>query len=272
MRKLLLVASASCAATILFSNLANATPFTMTSPINGGTALPAGVTQVGGLVFHAKGLNGAIVTSQIPASSLFVGFADDGTPVAFRGNPLTIGIQTGFTPAVTGALGGGFSELAVRITLFDGDTGLGNFDDNNNFLQLNGIEFGAASNFSNVVTQQTNGTGTIDIGPPNAAGGFRDNILDTGFFHFTNIGDLANLFASILASQQIVFRLRDVDPFDNFYDFTRGVDGGLINVGQPPTIDVVPEPASLAAFGVAGLFGFGAFLVRRRRKATALAA
>ncbi len=64
--------------------------------------------------------------------------------------------------------------------------------------------------------------------------------------------------------------------------FARGPNGATGPNPDPFNLDdhniifrsqilAIPEPASLAAFGVAGLMGFGTFLVRRRRKATALA-
>src|SRR4051812_14081315 len=55
--------------------------FTTTSPTGGGQALPSGVTEVGGIVLDLVGTNGVRVVSQLPASSLYVGFSNDGTPV-----------------------------------------------------------------------------------------------------------------------------------------------------------------------------------------------
>ena len=55
------------------------------------------------------------------------------------------------------ALGGGFQSFSIRFTLYDGDTGIGDFDDGDNNLLVNGINFG---NWSDVVTQQTNSLGT----------------------------------------------------------------------------------------------------------------
>ena len=78
---------------------AGATSFTTTSLTSKG-ALPTGITEVGGIVLDLVGANGARVVSQLAASSLFVGFFDDGYPVAYRGNPGTIGIQSGFTSTV----------------------------------------------------------------------------------------------------------------------------------------------------------------------------
>src|SRR5262245_24529980 len=74
------------------------TAFTMTSPTSKGE-LPSDVTAVGGIVLDLVGVNGRRVVSQLPASSLFKGDFNSGVPVAFRGNPGTIGIQSGFTAA-----------------------------------------------------------------------------------------------------------------------------------------------------------------------------
>lgn len=198
------------------------TTFTRTSPM--GDLVPAGVTEVGGVVLDMLGSNGARIVSQLSASSLFSGFASS--------NPITIGTQTGFNSSVTNALGGGIAQLAVRITLFDGDTGPGNFDDNQNTLRLNGISVG---NFSNVVTQETNNSGTSLIST-NSSGGFRNGLLDTGWFHVTNTSTLSSIYSSLLSNSEIAFQLFDIDPGDNFFDFTAGVSGGLVNVGQPPNV------------------------------------
>ncbi|MBX9700627.1 MAG: PEP-CTERM sorting domain-containing protein [Acetobacteraceae bacterium] len=227
---------------------AQATPFTTTSPTSQG-ALPAGVTEIGGVVVDLIGLNGVRVVAQAAASSLFVG----NQPAA--PNPFTFGTLSGFTPAVIAALGGGLAELAVRVTLFDGDSKSGNFDFNDNQLTLNGTAIG---NFSAVATQQTNGTGTVLI---SSGFGFGNNTLETGFFSTNNAGTLATIFAS-LGSGSIAFGVLDNDPGDQFYDFRQGVDGGLINVGSGP--QVVPEPASMMLLG-AGLLGLAA--ERRRRAA-----
>jgi len=231
---------------------ASATTFTRTSPTSEGL-VPAGVTEVGGLVTDIVGLNGARVVAQIAASSLFQG--QPGT------TPITIGTQTGFDSSVTGALGGGIAEMAIRITLFDGDTGPGDFDDNLNTLEVNGFTF---DNFSDVVTRRTNSTGTSEFST-NASGGFRNGILDTGWFFSTDATLLTNIFNSIVSNETIEYELRDVDPGDNFFDFTQGVDGSLIDVGSGPQVTpAVPSPSAVLA-GVA-LFG-GMILRRRTRKA-----
>jgi hypothetical protein len=236
---------------LVLASSASATVFTRTSPTGG--LLPGGVTEIGGLVLDLTGANGVRVVSQVAASSLYVG-----SPSSSE-NPLLIGTQTGFTPAVIAALGGGLNAASIRVTLFDGDNQAGNFDFNQNSLTANGVSFG---NFSAVATQQTNSTGLTLLSSGN---GFGDNILSTGFFSLTDPAGLNTLFAS-LGVGTVAYRLVDVDPGDQFYDFTQGIDGGLINVGsgpvvQPPT-GAVPEPATWAMI-IAG-FGFVGASMRRR--------
>lgn len=234
-----------------------ATPATETSP---GGPLPSGVTKVGGIVVDLKGTNGTRVVSQLAASQLYKGFADfneNPKPGNALGNPLLIGTQTGFNSTVLGALGGGLSSASIRVTLFDGDSAAGDFDFNDNTFFVNGVSFG---NWSSVATTRTNDTGTVQI---SSGTGFGNSILSTGFFTLSDAGSLSNLFAS-LGGGSLAFTLFDVDPNDNFYDFTLGVDGSLIDIGQGPIVTPgIPEPATWAMM----VLGFGAIgtAIRRRR-------
>jgi hypothetical protein len=211
-----------------------------------------GITPVGGIVLDLVGANGSRVVSQLPATSLFKGFFNHGTPSAYQGNPGTIGVQTGFTAATLDALGGGLSEAAVRLTVFDGDTAAGNFDHHHNELLLNGQDFG---DFSDVPTEETNQGGTAALST-NPGGGFRNNTLDTGFFFSADRQLLDRLLTSMAATGEVRFQLRDVNPFDNFFDFTQGLDGGLVNVGQPPTV-ANPPPQTTNSNQAAGTADVG---------------
>ena len=255
------------------AGFANASPFTTTSP-TGGT-LPTGISAVGGIVLDLTGTNGSRVVSELSASSLFVGFSSTGTPTSYRGNPLTIGIQSGFTPAVIAALGGGLTSASVRISLFDGDTGINDgalasgsngsdFDAFMDTLRLNGSALGAsAGDFSAVTTQNTDANGLAA-----SAGmglGFRNDTLDTGFFVATS-AELAGIYAAV-STGTVTYQLNDLSPDDNFFDFTQGISTSQINVGSPPVVTpppttTVPEPAATGLFGLA-LAALG--YVRRRR-------
>lgn len=249
--KLKLAGAALTAA--LLSTGASATLLTTTSLTSKG-AVPSGVTEIGGIVVDLVGSNGTRVVSQLSASSLYQGY--------FGVNPGPIGSQSGFDSSVYGALGGGISEASIRLTVYDGDTSAGNFDYNRNNLLVNGYNFG---NFSSVLTDMTNNTGTVSSG---TVYGFSDSRLNTGWFYSNDNSLLSNLFNSLIATETLSFGLQDnYRPGDNYFDFKQGLDGSLINVGSGPVIQPpvtsVSEPSSLALIGLA-IAGLG---VRLRKKA-----
>jgi hypothetical protein len=242
-------------ASLAVASVAEASSFTRNSPAGG--AAPSAVTEVGGIVLDLVGANNTRVTTQLAASSLFTGYAST--------NPQTIGTQTGFSSAVTSALGGGISKAAIRFTLDDGDTASGDFDFNDVRLLLNGLDFG---NWSAVEAENTNSLGS-STALGFSGGGFRNNVLDTGWFFSTDSTLLASFYNSLVSSEAVIYALTDVDPTDNFFDFKQGIDGGLINVGtgpvvQPGGIVPVPTPALLP-----GLIGIGAAAYRKRKGAAA---
>ncbi len=242
----------AAAAVLLPFTIAHAIPQTRISPTGG--ALPAAVTEIGGIVLDLTGTSGTRLVAQLPASTLFVG----NTPSSPAS--IVIGTQTGFTAAQLTSLGGSFSAASIRVTLFDGDQATGNFDFNNNTFLVDGVSIG---NWSTPTTYRTDSTGTTLISTHT---GFPNNLLATGFFSSTDATFLASL-ATNIADGTLVYRLSDTDPGDQFFDFRQGVDGGLIDVGTPPVVvppvNPIPEPETYALMAL----GLGAisFVARRKR-------
>lgn len=232
------------AASLVACQAAMASPFTSTSP-SGVDVTSVGATTVGGIVAEFTGLNGVKIISQLAASGLYVGYANS--------NPQVIGSQAGYGDAVTGALGGGLASAAFRFSLYDGDSAAGDFDQNDNTLLVNGVLIG---DWSAVQAQNTNGVGTA-LAAGLSGGGFRDSLLDTGWFTVNSSSTLTLLWTAIDAANTLIFSLNDRDAGDNYYDFTQGIDGSLINVGAAPVIvnpgnpNAVPEPAGLALVATA---------------------
>ena len=207
---------------LLFTQLDSTAQFTTNSPAGG--QLPNAVSPIGGPVTDLIGQNGVRIVTQLPASSLI--------NVSSFGGSTTIGTQTGFSDLILSQLGGGLSSAAVRVTQADNDSAFGEFAFNETFHFLNGVNFG---NFSNVATVGTDGVGNILSNNP--AGGFRSDLLDTGFFLLTNTSKLGSFFNSLQNTNQIVFEYTETEYNNNLLDFTAGIDGGLIDVGTGVIIE-----------------------------------
>lgn len=209
---------------VVIGPCAAATAFTETSPTAGGGS-PLTLAPVGGIVFDGIGLNGNRVISQLTASDL-PGNAN------YNVSPVTLGTQGGFTDAITGQLGGGFDEIAFRLTALDWDNAAGELDFNAHTLRLNGIAVGSPST---VVAQATD-----DAGNPGGAGlsggGFRNNQLDTGWLLVSDPAVLAAVFAAIEADGQIDFDYTDASSNANVADFSRGVDAAAAGLTLGPVL------------------------------------
>lgn len=255
MKKKLLIGAVA----LLASSSSFASTFTETSLTTGGQVVP-GITAVGGVVVDLIGTNGTRVMSQLSADSLYRGNTGSNT------NPVSIGSQTGWDATVTNQLGGGIAQAAFRMTLSDGDNAAGNFDEDDNNLLINGLNFG---NWSDVEAQNTSSLG-VAAANGFSGGGFRNNLLDTGWFFSSDMTLLTGLYDSLINLSTMSFVLEKLDTSGQFYDFSQGIDGNLITVGvgpvvTPPMPSAVPVPAALFMFAPA-LLGF---LGLRRRKANA---
>ena len=219
---------ALCAASMLFSaaEASAATLSIMDSPAGG--TLPLEVTPVGGIVIDLVGTNGTRIVSELSADSLYNGNA---------GTTTTIGTATGFSSSLLSALGGGISKIAIRISLWDGDSAAGDQEYGLDSLTVNGVAFG---NFSAISTTGTLLTGT-SAGVISTSTGFRDNYFDTGFFVLTSASSatsLATLFTSLQTSGSLLFSFVDVNPTVgwNYLDFTQGVAASMQHIGFIPGI------------------------------------
>jgi len=209
---------------------------TTVSPAGG--RLPTGSSVVGGLVLDLIGTNGQRVVAQLGAgATLYRGVTGPAEP------EIVIGTQGGLTPAVLAALGGGLSKAAIRVTLFDGDTSQTgvppvsnvNQDFNENTLLLNDLNFGS---WSPIETITTDSIGNAIPGSTSNIGFFNQE-LDTGWFSIEDATLLTNFYNSLVSTGQVVYKLRDTDPGDNFRDFREGLDTSTVSGG--PNGDVIPN-------------------------------
>jgi large repetitive protein len=212
-------------ALIAAASPAAATTFTTTVP-NTSIVLPA-YPQAGGVVIVLEGANGNVYYQFSNPSGMYQGYNNSGAgPVAWQGNPLQIAPVTTIAcglQSCTSYFGGAITRISVRFTAYDGDTKVGDFDQNKVTLGLNGTTIG---NFTTTLTQTTNTAGTTLIGSSN---GFGNNTYDTGWFQSTD----ATLAANILATGTLKSTLTDATPNDNYWDFRQGSD---IVGGVPPVV------------------------------------
>jgi large repetitive protein len=227
-----------------------ATTFTMSVP-NTSLTLPSTYPQAGGVAIVLEGVNGNVYYQFVNPSTMFVGYQNTGTPVAWQGNPFQIGpamvLNCGPVVSCSSYLGGSITRMTVRFTAYDGDNQSGQFDFNNLNLQINGSNFGASNgNWSVVSTQNTSLDGVTLI---SSNTGYGNNTFDTGWFQSTNAAILSN----VLSTGTITARVLDSDPNDNFWDFARGNDASTatvpLNVAPGVTLDKSSTSTSFSSVG-----------------------
>lgn len=211
---------------------------TTTSPVGGN--LPTSTPTVGGIVLDLIGSNGQRVIAYLGAATLY----QDVSPAIRSQTPeIVIGTQEGLTSTLLAGLGGGISQAAIRITLFDGDTSgpkisaSENQDFNQNTLLLNDINFG---NWSTVETATTDSVGNkISTNTSNI--GFFNNELDTGWFSTNDSTILSGFYTSLVNTGKVVYKLLDSVPGDNYRSFQQGLDASTIdNSSSTPNVKIVP--------------------------------
>jgi len=128
----------------------------------------------------------------------------------------------------------GIDEISVTLTLLDGDTDTGEYDEGQLMLELDDLDTGVALN------------------------GF------TGALTITHTVTGANLNAGLLAALQVdgylLGRILDLSPNDNYVKVRAGYDATLTLTDYEPTVVPVPGAFLLGSLGVAAT----AALKRRR--------
>jgi large repetitive protein len=238
-------------ALLLFVPFQNAFATTFTTTVPGTSiVIPTTYPQAGGVVIVLEGVNGNVYYQFANPSTMFQGYSNSGTPVAWQGNPMQITpampLNCGFSSCST-YLGGGITRMTVRFTAYDGDNQTGMFDFNDLNLRINGSNFGANSgNWSPVATQNTNLAGTTLI---SSGTGFGNNTLDTGWFQSTDPTILAN----VLSTGSVTASIFDRDPADNYWDFKQGADANTsivpLNVAPGVTLDKASTTTSFTTVG-----------------------
>ena len=259
---------ASAAAGLLLAGAAAAptawaTTFTETVP-NGNGPIPNTYPPVGGTMFVLVGANGNIYYQFVNPSTQFRGFAGTGTPTAFQGIPT---FQLGPTQALncgsvtcSSYFGGSIVEGYSRLTVRDADAcdastgssgGNNNFDYQDVFFEVNGIQVSSLSDLPANSVERTNFAGTTSIGTENCFRNQGSSETSTSWFDLPPA-----LLTDILATGGTTPFITDLDTGsnttrgDNFWFFTDGNDAtGTPEVAPGITIEKTADVTEYVAVG-----------------------
>ena len=160
-----------------------------------------------------------------------------------------------FTSEMLGAISSGIAELAIRLSLYDGDNAVGadvesdvEYQANNNFLEVNGSLFG---NFSDVETVTSSRKGEVYYDNFEATG-FANKLSATGWFYSADASILTSIQNSVLATSELAldFVVRDARS-ENWISFHERDASPTPNV----VVATAPPMAAMMLLVVGGLFG-----------------
>ncbi|MGV6801718.1 MAG: DUF7507 domain-containing protein, partial [bacterium] len=237
-----------CSISLALSNgNAMATPFTETIPDGLGTQIPSTYPVIGGTMFVLEGANGNYYYQFVNPSTQFSGFSDTGTPAAYRGNPFQLGPSQALNCGTTSCstyFGGSIVKLYVRLTVRDGDTCTGEFDENDITFRVNGYD---VSNFTGPTSQETSVDGSIIYGTDTCFPNQTSSRTSTAWFTSTN----SSLLNDILTVGSTTPTIHDLDGGgDNLWYFTDGNDAsGSPEVAPGITIVKSASPTTYTNVG-----------------------
>ena len=186
----------------------------------GKTLSDTDIPEFGGAVIDIVGENNNRVLSYIAEFELaHIGLITDTNGLAST----SIGSLL-FDQNTLDVLGGQIAQIAIRLTMWDGDNTLLNgtengFHANKNFLYVNGFEFG---NFSNVETQSYTRFGGTAVDTPGITGFLTDHSA-VGWFSTTDRSLLDDISASLFndGALDLDFKIKDAAAnHANFISFS----------------------------------------------------
>jgi hypothetical protein len=215
----------------------------LSSPTGQGD-LHASIPDFGGAVIDIVGKNNNRVLSFISERELaHVGLVTDSNGYAST----TIGALS-FTDEMLNALIGGIDQIAIRLTMWDGDNSLldgvaQGFHANKNYLYANGVN---AGNFSNIETQAFERFGTNTVSTPGTTG-FVTDLTAVGWFSINESAMLDAIYTSIFGTRNLALDFVIEGAAANHANFISFSDRDDRLTRQVKSFNVikVPEPKTL---------------------------
>jgi hypothetical protein len=204
-----------------------------TSPTSAG-ALPVDIPVFGGAVIDIITADNTRLINYISRDDLFHGHVNSGR-LDFASQQLGSLL---FTFGMLDAISSGITELAIRLSLYDGDNAVGadviigdEYQANKNFLEVNGIEFG---NFTEIKTVTSSRKGEEYFNDFEATG-FANKKSATGWFYSNDASILGFINDSLLDTSTLGldFVVRDAKS-ENWISFhERDASPKVVNVSEP---------------------------------------